>query len=112
MSATAAVNALLAQAGTQPDPRGQLMGLLGPVIFAVILMYLVMIRPEQKKRREHLDRLKSLKTGDKIVTSSGIIGVVVGIKDKSVSIRSADTKLEVLKSSVSEILEKSAAAEA
>jgi preprotein translocase YajC subunit len=52
--------------------------------------------------------LKTIKNGDKIVTSSGIVGTIVGIKDKSVSIRSADTKLEVLKSSVSEITERSA----
>ena len=42
-----------------------------------------------------------------VVTSSGILGVVLGVSEKTVSIRSADTKLEILKSSVSEILEKS-----
>lgn len=117
MTATAFASAVLAfapsaQPGTQQDPRGQMMGLLGPMLFAVVLMYLIMIRPEQKKRKEHTERLKSLKNGDKIVTTAGIIGVVVGIKDKSLSIRSADTKLEVLKSSVSEILEKSTSTEA
>src|SRR5438132_12507658 len=117
MIATAFRNAVFAfgapaQAGTQTDPRAQTLQLIGPMVFALILMYIIMIRPEQKKRRAHTERLKSLRSGDKIVTTSGIIGTVVGIKDKSVSIRSADTKLEVLKSSASEILEKSAAAEA
>jgi preprotein translocase YajC subunit len=45
--------------------------------------------------------------GDKIVTSSGIIGVVLSIKDRTVSIRSADTKLEILKTSVAEGTERS-----
>ena len=51
--------------------------------------------------------LKTLKPGDKIVTTSGIIGVVLTIKDKTVSLRSADTKLEVLKSAVAEVTERS-----
>lgn len=50
--------------------------------------------------------------GDKIVSNSGIVGVVVGVKDKNVSIRSGDAKLEILKSSVAEIIERSAPASA
>jgi preprotein translocase subunit YajC len=117
MIATALMNGLFAfgapaQPGTTPDPRAQTLQLIGPLVFAFILMYFIVFRPEQKKRRAQSERLKSLKSGDRVVTTAGIIGVVVGVKDKSVSIRSADTKLEVLKSSVSEILEKSAATEA
>jgi len=50
--------------------------------------------------------MKTLKPGDKVTTSGGIIGTVVSVKDKSVSIRSVDTKFEVLKSAVSEITER------
>ena len=50
--------------------------------------------------------LASLKSGDKVVTSSGIVGVVITVKDKTVSLRSADAKMEVTKSSVTEILER------
>jgi preprotein translocase YajC subunit len=49
--------------------------------------------------------LKKLKSGDKVVTASGIIGVVITVKDQTVSLRSADAKMEVTKSSVTEILE-------
>ena len=80
------------------------------MIFMALAMYLLMFRPQQKKAREHAELLKTITNGDRIVTSGGILGVVVGIKDKSVSIRSADTKLEVLKSSIAEILERSSAA--
>ncbi|MST94912.1 MAG: preprotein translocase subunit YajC [Pedosphaera sp.] len=70
------------------------------------VMYFVMIRP-QRKRQKALDALlKSIKPGDKVLTASGIVGVVVAVKEKTVSIRSADTKLEVLKSAVSEVTEK------
>jgi preprotein translocase subunit YajC len=65
-----------------------------------------MIRP-QRQRQKQLDALlKSVKPGDKILTSSGIVGVVLSVKERTVTIRSADTKLEVLKSAVSEVTEK------
>jgi preprotein translocase subunit YajC len=96
--------------GTTPDPRAQMLQMIGPLIFMVIAMYLLWFRPQQKKARDHVDLLKGIKAGDKVVTTSGILGVVVGIKDKSVSIRSADTKLEILKSAISEVLEKSSGA--
>jgi preprotein translocase subunit YajC len=51
--------------------------------------------------------LQALKSGDKVVTSSGIIGLVITVKDKTVSLRSADAKMEVTKASVAEILESS-----
>ena len=93
--------------GTAVDPKAQMLQMVGTLVFMAIAMYLLMFRPQQKKAREHANLLKSVKAGDKIVTTAGFLGVVVGIKDKSVSIRSADTKLEVLKSSISEVLEKS-----
>ena len=49
--------------------------------------------------------VNSLKSGDKVVTAGGIIGIVITVKDKTVSLRSADTKMEVTKASVTEILE-------
>ena len=65
------------------------------------------IRPQQKRTKELNKLLASLKPGDKIVTGSGIIGTVVSVKDKSISLRSADTKLEILKSSVADVTERS-----
>jgi preprotein translocase subunit YajC len=95
-----------APAGTAPNPTGQLLQMLGTFLFFGIVMYFVMIRPQQKKAKEQAEMMKSLKSGDKVITSSGILGVVVGVKDRTVSIRSADTKLEILKSAVIEITER------
>ena len=76
----------------QPDQTGQQIKLvLMMVAFAVIVWFLM---------------LKALRPGDKVVSTSGIIGVVLSIKDRSVSIRSADTKLEILKSAVAEVTER------
>ena len=108
MMALAEISALLAQQPTQPDPRATSIFNMGLLAMMVVVMYLVLWRPQQKRAREHAEMLKTIKSGDKVVTTSGIVGTIVGIKDRSVSIRSADTKLEVLKSSVSEITERGA----
>ncbi len=93
--------------GTQPNPTGQMFQMLGMVVFFIVVMYFIMIRPQQKKAREHDQLLKSLKPKDKIVTSGGVVGIVVSVGERSITIRSADTKLEVLKSAVTEITERS-----
>ena len=93
--------------GTQPNPTGSMFQMLGMVVFFIVVMYFIMIRPQQKKAREHDQLLKSLKPKDKIVTSGGVVGIVVSVGERSVTIRSADTKLEVLKSAVTEITERS-----
>ena len=77
-----------------------------PVLLLVFAFYFAILRPQQK-RQKNLDTLmKSLRAGDKVTTTSGIIGTVVTVKERSVNLRSADTKLEVLKSAISEITER------
>ena len=83
-----------------------------PLALLMVVFYIAILRPQQKKAKELAALLESLKTGDKVISTSGIVGTVVGIKDKNVSIRSGDSKLEILKSSVAEIVERSASAPA
>ena len=101
---------LLAQA-TQvaPNPTGEMIKMVGMIALFGVMMYLLMIRPQQKKAKEHDTLMKGLRAGDRVVTTSGILGVVLSIKDKTVSIRSADTKLEVLKSAIAEITDRTEA---
>jgi preprotein translocase subunit YajC len=73
----------------------------------VVMLYFVMIRPQQKRQREQNELLKAVRAGDKITTSSGIVGVVITVKEKTVSIRSADSKLEITKTAIAEITERS-----
>jgi preprotein translocase subunit YajC len=80
---------------------------LFPFVLMIAVFYFLIIMPQQKKAKQHAQLLKNLKAGDKIVTNSGIIGVVITVKEKSLSIRSADTKLEILKSAVAEVTERS-----
>ena len=94
-----------------PSPAGQQSTApwwanLMPLFLLVFVFYFVFIRPQQKKAKEQETLLKSLKPGDKVITASGIIGVVLTVRDKSISIRSSDTKLEILRSAVSQLSER------
>jgi preprotein translocase subunit YajC len=104
--ACAGLLAMAPPPGTQTNPKAQLMQTVALMGFFIVLMWLMMFRPQQKRAKEHAALLQTLKSGDKIVTSSGIVGIIVAVKEKTVSIRSADTKLEVLKSAVTEITER------
>jgi preprotein translocase subunit YajC len=76
-----------------------------PMILLVVVFYFILIRPQQRRARQQAELIKNLKSGDKVVTSSGIVGQVITVKDRTVSLRSADAKMEVTKASVTEILE-------
>jgi preprotein translocase subunit YajC len=97
---------LAQQTQTAPDPVGAQIKSVGFLVVMVIVMWVLIFMPQRKKTKELEALLKSLKAGDKIVTSSGIVGVVLSIKDRSVSIRSAESKLEILKSSVAEVTDR------
>ncbi len=103
------VTAILADANApQPTQKPAPMWTnIVPLLLMVVVFYFILIRPQQKKAKDHNTLLKTLRSGDKIVTSGGVVGVVVTVKEKTVSIRSADTKMEVLKSAVAEITERS-----
>jgi preprotein translocase subunit YajC len=104
--------ALLAM-GPQPtdpskmaNPKAETLKLVGMMVMMGFVMYFIMIRPQRQRQKQLETLLKSIKAGDKVLTASGIVGVVLSVKDKTVTLRSADTKLEVLKSAVSEVTEK------
>jgi preprotein translocase subunit YajC len=83
-----------------------------PMILLVVVFYFVLIRPQQKRAKQQAKLISNLKAGDKVETSSGIRGIVIAVKDTTVTLKSFDAKMEVSKSSVTGILESSAALEA
>ena len=90
----------------QPGPADLLRGPIVPLVIIMAGFLYITSRSQKKKAREHEEKIKSLKSGDKIVTSSGIIATVVTVKDTSVSVRSADSKLEITKGAITDILER------
>jgi preprotein translocase subunit YajC len=85
---------------------------LVPLVLLIVVFYFVLIRPQQKKAKEHANLVQTVRAGDKVVTTAGIVGQVVTVKEKTVTIRSADTKMEVTKSAIAEITERSGSGEA
>ena len=94
------------QPGQPAQPAAPFYMQMFPFILMIVVFYFILIRPQQKKAKQHQELLKQVKAGDKVLTSSGIIGTVITVKEKTVSIRSADTKLEILKSAISDVTER------
>jgi preprotein translocase subunit YajC len=99
---------ILAEAGPAPAPTGPAPAWTSmvPLVLMVVVFYFLLIRPQQKKARDHAELLKTVKPGDKIITSGGVVGIVVSVREKQVTIRSADTKLDITKSAIAEITER------
>lgn len=99
------MNQLILMAG-QPSGEGgagSMLVSLAPILLIFVIFYLLLIRPQQKKQKEHQKLLSALKKGDKVVTNSGLFGVISSINDEKniVVIRvGEDVKLEFLKSSI------------
>lgn len=73
-----------------------------PFIFLFAVLYFVMIMPQQRRQKKWTAMLDALKTGDRVVTSGGLRGTVVSIKDDAVQLRVPpdNLRLEVTKASV------------
>ena len=71
--------------------RGSLLPFVFQVVAIFAIFYFVMIRPQQKQRKSHEERLRNLKRGDEVVTAGGIIGKVVHISETTKDGKSAAT---------------------
>ena len=68
---------------------GGLMGLL-PLVLMFAIFYFLLIRPQQKKAKQHKEMLSNLKKGDSIITTGGIYGRIVEVNDNSMNVEVAD----------------------
>src|SRR5450631_4043023 len=94
----------LAQAPAPASPGSGLLGLL-PFVFIIAIGYYVMWRPQMKRQKEQARLVSALKTGDRVVTSSGIHGLISNVKDATVIVKVADNvKLEMEKTAVTNVL--------
>ena len=97
---------LLAQAAPPAGRQsGSIMQLLVPMALMMVIAYVILIRPQRRKQREHEDRVKRVKAGDRIVTNGGIHGTIAAVKDHTFMMKIADNvKLEIEKSNIMRIL--------
>jgi len=93
-----------APASSPAGPGGGLLSLL-PFVFIFVIMYYVMLRPQMKRQKEQARLVSALKTGDRVVTSSGIHGLISNVKDKTVIVKIADNvKIEMEKTAVTNVV--------
>jgi len=92
----------LAQAPAAPGSG--LIGML-PFVFIFIIMYYVMLRPQMRRQKEQAKLVSALKTGDRVVTASGIHGLISNVKETTVIVKVADNvKLEMEKTAVTNVV--------
>lgn len=78
-----------------------------PLVLIFVIMYFLMIRPQQKKLRLHREMIEALKRGDTVVTAGGLIGKVTDIKDDELAIEIAQgVKVRVVRGTISQVLAK------
>jgi len=78
-----------------------------PLILIFVVFYFLLIRPQQKKLKEHKAMLGALRRGDRIVTNGGIIGLVTKVEDKELIVEIADgVRVHVARDMVTTILSK------
>jgi preprotein translocase subunit YajC len=86
--------------------QGGLGGFAGlmPFLLIIIIFYFLLIRPQQKRQKQLQETISSLRIGDRVVTTGGILGVITTVRDASFIIRSADkTMIEIARSAIADI---------
>jgi preprotein translocase subunit YajC len=105
--AVPAGTAPVASAGFPGQQPGGLMA-FAPFILMFAVLYLLVLRPQQKKVKEQQQMLSALKAGDDIITSSGMLGKITDVSEKVVTLEVADNvRVKMLKSQVSQVVKSS-----
>ena len=84
-----------------------------PLILIFVIMYFLLIRPQQKKLKEHKAMVEALRRGDQVVTQGGLIGKVAKVKDSDeIEVELAEgVKVRVVRSTIAQVLSKTEPAE-
>ena len=92
-----------AQGGSQTDP---LLGFL-PLVIIFVLFYFLLIRPQNKKQKEHRQMVDALGTGDEVVTGGGVLGTVTEVGEQFVTVEIASSvSIKVQKHTIASVLPK------
>ena len=96
------IDAVYAQAGSSAFDA--LNSLIVPTVLIIGIMYFLMIRPQQKRLKEHQSMIAAIKRGDIVVTSGGIIGKVIKVDDNELQVEIAEgVRIKVVRGTVSEV---------
>lgn len=82
-----------------------------PLILMFVIFYFLLIRPQQKKTKEHREMINSLKKGDRIITGGGIHGQITGVSDATLTVEIADkVRVKLARGNVAALLQPSSQA--
>lgn len=90
--------------GEAPSGTDMLMQFL-PLILMFVIFWFLLIRPQQKRAKQHKQMLSELKRGDNVITSSGIIGRIMEIDDDRVLLDSEGSKLRISRAAIGGLLQ-------
>ena len=94
----------LLQEGQAPAQQNMLFT-IAPFAIIIVIFYIFIIRPQNKKQKETEKMINALKRGDKVITIGGIHGVVSSVKEKTVIVKvDTDTKIEINRSAVASVV--------
>lgn len=94
-----------AQASQGPASQPNFIMTLIPFILIFVIFYVLIILPSRKKQKKHQEMVEALKSGDKVVTTGGIYGTVMGVHQDRIELKiSSNVKIDVTKSAIGVIL--------
>ena len=101
---------ILALAGPQGGSQqqgGSALTMFLPMFIIFAIFYFMLIRPQQRREKERTKMISDIKSGDKVMFSGGILGVVSNVKDSTFTVKVADNvKMEVARGAVMKVLDK------
>ncbi len=90
----------------QGEPGAGLMGLLFPIAL-IMIFYFLLIRPQQKRAKEHKKLVENLSKGDEVLTTGGLVGLITDVGDTFATLEVADNlEVKMQKSAVAQVLPK------
>lgn len=96
-----ALTSLALQAGGTQVARPNMLGALLPFVLVFVIFYLLIIMPQRKKQKKHIDLVGNLKPGDRIITTGGMFGTVMGVQKDLIELKVAsNTNIKITKSAV------------
>jgi preprotein translocase subunit YajC len=89
------------QAGGAQAARPNMLGALLPFVLVFVIFYLLIIMPQRKKQKKHMELVENLRPGDRVITTAGIFGTVMGVQKDLIELKIAsNTNIKITKSAV------------
>ena len=88
-----------------PGGMESILSSIVPFLLIIVIFYFLILRPQQKRQKERVKLLESIKKGDKVITAGGLHGTVEGLEDKTLLVKVADNvKLKMERSAITTII--------